>query len=193
MNAYIYEGWTFWIMFYLWVVVEIVFGMRARRLKRGQPKKQNKDRGSVFLIIFGMYVLIAIAIIFSMNRIGLIPLWMCYLGFVLMIIGMVVRFSAIYQLGRFFSPVVGVVSDQEIIQSGWYRLIRHPSYTGGWITAIGIGLGLRTWWGTLLCGVGLLLIYGYRIHIEERAMIQHFGDRYLSYMHSTKRMFPGIW
>ena len=193
MNAYIYEGWTFWVMFYLWAVVEIVFGMRAHRLKRGQPKNQNEDRGSILLIIFGMYVLIAIAIVFSMNRLGLLPLWMRYLGFALMIMGMVVRFSAIYQLGRFFSPVVGVVSDQEIIQSGWYRLIRHPSYTGGWITFIGIGLGLRTWWGTLLCGVGLLLIYGYRIRIEERAMINHFGDRYINYKQSTKRMFPGIW
>ncbi len=193
MYAYIYEGWAFWIIFYLWFAVEIIFGMRARRLHRGQPKKQNKDRGSAFLIIFGMYVLIAIAIVLSMNRIGLIPLWTRYLGFTLMIIGMIVRFSAIYQLGRFFSPVVGVVSNQEIIQSGWYRLIRHPSYTGGWVTAIGTGLGLRTWWGALLCGVGLLLFYGYRIHIEERAMIHHFGDKYLNYMHSTKRMFPGIW
>jgi protein-S-isoprenylcysteine O-methyltransferase Ste14 len=193
MNIYIYEGWTFWIMFYLWAVMELMFVMRAHRLKRGQPKKQNIDRGSIFLIIFGMYVLIAMAIIFSMNRLGFLPLWMRYLGFALMIMGMVVRFSAIYQLGRFFSPIVGVVSDQEIIQSGWYRLIRHPSYTGGWITAIGIGLGLRTWWGTLLCGVGLLLLYGYRIHIEERAMINHFGDRYIKYKQSTKRMFPGIW
>lgn len=193
MNAYAYEGWTFWSIFYLWIAAEIIFGMRARRLKRGQQKNENRDRGSVFLIIIGMYLLVLVAIVLSMNRLGLIPVWMRYVGFVLMVIGMVIRFSAIHQLGRFFSPVVGVVSDQELVQIGWYRWIRHPAYAGGWITAVGIGLGLRTWWGILVCGIGLLLIYAYRIHVEERAMVHLFGEKYLRYMQSTKRMFPGIW
>ncbi|MDQ0191369.1 isoprenylcysteine carboxylmethyltransferase family protein [Alicyclobacillus cycloheptanicus] len=193
MNAYAYEGWLFWIMFYLWIALEIMFGMRARLLKRGQPKNEKNDRGSVILIVLGMYFLVAVSIILSMNRLGVVPDWMRYAGYALMIVGMVIRFSAIYQLGRFFSPVVSTVSDQEIVQTGFYRLIRHPAYTGGWITAVGIGLGLQTWLGTLVCGIGMLLAYIYRIHIEERVMIDHFGENYLSYMKATKRMFPGIW
>jgi protein-S-isoprenylcysteine O-methyltransferase Ste14 len=97
-----------------------------------------------------------------------------------------------YSAWTFFSPVVGVVSNQEIVKTGLYRWI-HPAYTGGWVTAIGIGLGLSTWWGALLCGNGLLLIYMYRIHIEEKLLVQNFGENYLEYQKSTRKMFPGVW
>ncbi|MCM2532925.1 isoprenylcysteine carboxylmethyltransferase family protein [Neobacillus pocheonensis] len=115
------------------------------------------------------------------------------MGDSLIIIGMVIRFSAIIQLGRFFLHTVSVVANQELIESGLYRWIRNPSYTGGWLIAVGIGLGLRTWWGTLLSGVGTLLIYAYRIRVEEKAMIQQFEDKYIHYIKTTKKMFPGIW
>jgi len=152
MNVYTYEGAWFWILFYLWIALEMVFWIRARFLRRGQPSKQNDDRGSVALIMIGMYVLIFVSIMLSVRHLGILPQWTRYVGFLLMIAGMIIRFSAIIQLGRFFSPVVGVVSNQEIIQSGLYRWIRHPAYTGGFITAVGIGLGLRTWWGVLVLG-----------------------------------------
>ncbi|SHK57608.1 methyltransferase family protein [Alicyclobacillus tolerans] len=193
MNVYSYEGAWFWILFYLWVVLETISWVRARMLRRGQPRKQNDDRGSAALIMIGMYVLLFISITFSIRHLGILPRWTQYISYVLMIAGMIIRFTAIIQLGRFFSPVVGVVSNQEIVQSGLYRRIRHPAYTGGFITAVGIGLGLRTWWGVLLCGIGLLLIYAYRIRVEEKVLVQHFGEKYLEYRKRTWRMFPGIW
>lgn len=137
--------------------------------------------------------LTVLSFIFSFRQWGVLPHWVSYAGDALIIVGMVIRFSTIIQLGSFFSLTVEVVANQELIQSGWYRWIRNPSYTGGWLIAVGIGLGLRTWWGTLLSGVGSLLIYAYRIHVEEKAMIQLFEDKYLHYMERTKKMFPGIW
>ncbi len=192
-NVYAYEGLWFWLLLYFWLASEMFFGLRARRLRGGQPEKRNQDRGSAFLIMMGMYLLILVSFVFSVNKLGLLPNWVKYVGYALMLAGMAVRYSAIAQLGRFFSPVVGVVSNQEIVQSGLYRKIRHPAYTGGWITAVGIGLSLRTWWGTALCGVGLLLLYVYRIHVEEQMMIRHFGQKYLTYRKFTWKMFPGIW
>lgn len=192
-NVYAYEGLWFWLLLYFWLAAEIFFGLRARRLQRGQPEKRNHDRGSAFLIMMGMYLLILVSFVFSVNKLGLLPNWVKYVGYAFMLAGMAVRYSAIAQLGRFFSPVVGVVSDQEIVHSGLYRRIRQPAYTGGWITAVGIGLSLRTWWGAALCGVGLLLLYIYRIHVEEKMMIRHFGEKYLTYRKFTWKMFPGIW
>lgn len=193
MKVYAYEGALFWVLFYLWWILEMVFWLRAYRLRRGQPKKQNDDRGSALLIMLGMYVLIFISIGFSARQLGILPRWTQYIGFILMIVGMVIRFTAIIQLGRFFSPVVGVVSNQDIVQSGLYRWIRHPAYTGGWIIAVGMGFGLQTWWGVLLCGIGLLLIYAYRVRVEEKVLVQHFGEIYIEYRKGTRKMFPGIW
>lgn len=83
--------------------------------------------------------------------------------------------------------------EQKRVRSGLYRWIRHPAYTGSWLTVIGIGLALRTWWGVLLCGIGLLVIYAYRIHVEEQVLIDYFGEAYVQYARSTARMFPGLW
>ena len=78
---------------------------------------------------------------------------------------------------------------QEVIQSGPYRWIRHPSYTGGLITLLGV----------LVCCVNLaslpaLLValggYAYRIRIEERALARDLGPAYKDYMRRTKRLIP---
>ncbi len=104
MNVYEYEGTWFWILFYLWFALEMLFWVRARILQRGEPRKQNDDRGSAALIMLGMYVLIFVSIVFSVSQWGLLPRWTQYVGFVLMIVGMGIRFPAIIRLGRFFSP-----------------------------------------------------------------------------------------
>ena len=192
-TSYISEGFLFWLLFYLWVALEIIFGIRARLLKQGQPKKKNQDRGSYLLIVIGIDLLLWLTFMFAARRVGMLPIWSAYIGYIVMVMGIGIRFSAILQLGRFFSPVVGVVSNQEIIQSGLYHWIRHPAYTGGWLIMVGIGLSLRTWWGVILCAVGSWLLYVYRIHVEEEMLIQHFGEKYVEYIKTTKRMFPRIW
>lgn len=192
-NPYISEGFLFWLLFYLWVALEIIFGIRAHLLKQGQPKKKNQDRGSYLLIVIGINLLLWLTFMFAAWRVGMLPIWSAYIGYIVMVMGIGIRFSAILQLGRFFSPVVGVVSNQEIIQSGLYHWIRHPAYTGGWLIMVGIGLSLRTWWGVILCAVGSWLLYVYRIHVEEEMLIQHFGEKYVEYIKTTKRMFPWVW
>ena len=58
---------------------------------------------------------------------------------------------------------------------------------------VGIGLSLRTWWGVFLCAVGPWLLYVYRIHVEEEMLIQRFGEKYVEYIKTTKKIFPRIW
>jgi protein-S-isoprenylcysteine O-methyltransferase Ste14 len=33
----------------------------------------------------------------------------------------------------------------------------------------------------------------YRIKVEEKLLIEHFGTAYHQYMRKTKRLIPGIW
>ena len=46
-----------------------------------------------------------------------------------MMLGVVLRWFAIWKLGRYFTRDVAVSSDQEVVQSGPYRFIRHPAYS----------------------------------------------------------------
>ena len=177
-----------------WITVEIVVNLQARALRKQASGAITKaDRGSVWFILGGMYLLILIAFFLSMNGIGLMPPWVAYVGNGVMAFGITMRYSAITQLGRYFSSTVQIASDQTIIQTGWYRTIRHPAYTGGWLIAVGLGLGLDTWIGTVIIAVGLLAIYLRRIRVEEQALVSHLGPSYSHYRQNTYHMFPGIW
>jgi protein-S-isoprenylcysteine O-methyltransferase Ste14 len=36
------------------------------------------------------------------------------------------------------------------------------------------------------------VVYGYRIHVEEKALVAKFGDEYRAYMRETKMLVPGV-
>jgi len=52
------------------------------------------------------------------------------IGLALMILGTWIRLMSYRQLGRFFRFEVSIQKDHELIVSGPYSVVRHPSYTG---------------------------------------------------------------
>ena len=73
-----------------------------------------------------------------------------------------------------------VSTDQPVISTGPYRLLRHPSYTGLLLACIGVGLASAT--GRPGCHGPLpLTVILWRIHIEENALMTTLGDRYRGY------------
>jgi protein-S-isoprenylcysteine O-methyltransferase Ste14 len=56
-----------------------------------------------------------------------------------------------------------------------------------------MGLILGNWVSLLALVVLPLGGILYRIHIEERALVRHFGAAYQEYAGRTKRLLPGLW
>jgi len=137
-----------------------------------------------------IFVSIAIASFFGTNGVTPLPEAFFYLGIVLMLAGIAFRQWSIWVLGRFFSTTVRILSDHRIVTNGPYRLIRHPSYTGALLTLVGLGLGSRTWAGTLIILVLFGIVYNYRISVEEKALRREFGQEYVDYAKKTKRLIP---
>ena len=113
------------------------------------------------------------------------------LGVVVALTGIALRWYAIAVLGRFFSPRVVVTADQAVIETGPYRLVRHPSYTGALLTVLGVLL-CSTNWLTLACFVIALPGFAYRMRVEEAALIAGLGAPYRDYMTRTKRLIPYV-
>jgi len=88
--------------------------------------------------------------------------------------------------------LVSVQKGQSIVRDGPYRYIRHPSDSGALLTLIGIGLAIQSWGALLVLVLIFSIVYGYRIYIEEKALIAHIGAEYLSYMMETKMLIPFI-
>ena len=114
-------------------------------------------------------------------------------GMVVLLAGLVLRGWSFKALGQYFTHTVMVSSDQPVIASGPYRVLRHPSYTGIILAAIGIGLASANWAdlaGLLLLTLTALL---WRIRIEEAALMTTLGDRYRAYAAQHKRLVPLVW
>jgi protein-S-isoprenylcysteine O-methyltransferase Ste14 len=113
-------------------------------------------------------------------------------GAALMILGTALRWAAILTLGRAFRQRVAVQPDQQVIQSGPYRLVRHPAYTGRLLQLVGLALTMTNWASlaaSIACFVGG---WTYRIRVEEQVLGEELGQPYRDYMRRTKRLIPGV-
>ena len=82
---------------------------------------------------------------------------------------------------------------QRVVRRGLYGVVRHPSYTGLLLRYLGFGLALANWLSAALVFLPLLCATVYRIRVEEKALLEHFGEEYAAYAGATKRLVPGIY
>jgi protein-S-isoprenylcysteine O-methyltransferase Ste14 len=188
------------ILFGIWCVSEIVIGLVSLR-NRSRDLSEGRDRFSYFIVWFSTVPAIFIAyltekhLIFA-NGFGsfstLIPL-LGYLGCSVMVFGITIRLVAVATLKRQFTVKVSIIEKHEIVDTGIYGIIRHPAYLGHLASLLGIGLILGNWVGLTVLVVLPLAGILYRIHVEERALLRHFGHAYREYTSRTKKLLPGIW
>ncbi len=114
-------------------------------------------------------------------------------GVILFFLGLILRWSAIIVLGRFFTVDVQIAPDHELVQAGPFRLLRHPSYTGVLLAFAGFGLSLANWAALLVLIVPITAAFIRRMNVEEEALRAALGTPYLEYMARTKRLLPGIY
>ncbi len=114
-------------------------------------------------------------------------------GLLLFVLGIALRWWAIITLGRFFTVDVQIASDHELVEDGPFRLVRHPSYTGGLLAFIGFALTLGNWAAALMIVLPIFCAFLRRMNVEEQALTQSLGDQYVSYMHRTKRLVPFVY
>ncbi|MGH2885628.1 MAG: methyltransferase family protein [Solirubrobacteraceae bacterium] len=114
-------------------------------------------------------------------------------GMVLLAAGAWLRWSSFWALGQYFTFTVDVSSDQQVVQTGPYRVLRHPGYAGGLLAMIGIGVIYANWIGLAGFIIPCLIIIVWRIRIEEAALLRTAGDPYRTYAAHHKRLVPLIW
>lgn len=184
---------VFWTAYTIWVVPEIFWSLT----KRPRAGAQRRDRGSYAVIVLLLYAAIGadFAMAFALPEAAITWHRTAFfgVGIFLMLAGIAFRFCAMRTLGRFFTYSVAVHSGQTVVDVGPYRYIRHPSYTGALITLVGLGLALGNWAGLLAVVCAMLIAYGYRIHVEEAALIAGIGAPYEEYRRRTKRLVPFVY
>ncbi|HEV7608417.1 MAG TPA: isoprenylcysteine carboxylmethyltransferase family protein [Steroidobacteraceae bacterium] len=116
-----------------------------------------------------------------------------WLGCALFALGLTLRWYSIIYLGRFFTVNVAIHSSHEIIDTGPYRRIRHPSYTGALVAFLGLALSLANWVSLTVIVLPIFWAFSRRISTEETALANALGSPYINYMRRTKRLAPFIY
>lgn len=178
---------VFWLVFGIWAVAELLTYLRLRNLS-------HTDR-SRLVVEFGFWLGIALGFAMGIGAPALSITWhrhfQLYVGAAAIIGGLVLRQYAIFTLGRLHTLDVTTQFEQRVVESGPYRWIRHPSYTGSLLTAAGILL-CSTNWLSSACFAIIVVAYGYRIRVEERSLAKFIGPSYREYMTRTKRLIPHV-
>jgi protein-S-isoprenylcysteine O-methyltransferase Ste14 len=179
---------TFTFIFCAWILSELINNLWSSK----NSQTTNKDKGSYRVIVFASYAMIFIAFMLRSFEIGTYYGDLQYIGFILIVVGIFLREWSVWVLGKHFTVRVQVREKAKLVTQGPYKYIRHPSYTGGFLTFLGIPLAIGTWTGTLVAFVVSIIVYQYRISVEEVALLEAFGTEYGEYKRRTWRLFPGF-
>jgi protein-S-isoprenylcysteine O-methyltransferase Ste14 len=167
----------------------------SRRLKSKRNVSKSGDKGSIWLLIITISIGYWLSFIMAATKMGRIYHWntLFVIGLILAIIGLIIRVTSILTLKQQFTYTVTKIEDHELIESGLYRIIRHPGYLGQLIIFLGISTSLSNWLSILLMMVPVLLGYLIRIIVEEKFMIEQMGQKYIDYQKRTKKLIPMIY
>jgi protein-S-isoprenylcysteine O-methyltransferase Ste14 len=82
--------------------------------------------------------------------------------------------------------------DQQVISTGVYGVVRHPTYLAVLLSALGISLVFSTLYVCLIAViVGAIIIL--RTYLEDK-MLKERLDGYMEYAQNVRyRLIPGIW
>lgn len=175
----------YWIA-YLWSFFPEMKFMR-------KTKESAADAGSVRVIVAGMQVGMFVAFFVSFFVPQFAARFVCFwIGIAMTAAGSLLRRHCFRILGDYFTYAVQVVDQQPVIDRGAYRWVRHPSYTGGMLMFIGIGVSLGNWVSLAILVVMSIAVYSYRVVVEERALVAKIGEPYRAFMAQRKRFIPWV-
>lgn len=181
-----------------WVAFELA--LRFRDVARGRGGTAH-DRGTRALIAVVVGVAVTLTGVISYAARHDSALWLpgqgtdalLAAGVAIMWLGLALRAWAVATLGAAFRTTVEVDADQQLVDRGPYRVLRHPSYTGVLLITTGYGVLSASWPSLLLAIAAPAAVLARRIAVEERALEETMGDSYRGYRARTKRLVPGIW
>ena len=141
----------------------------------------------LILVIIQVAILLLFIIIPAGYAPPMIPAFVC---FFMTTTGILIASAGVLSIGKGFTPFPTPKDSGQLKQTGIYKYIRHPMYSGIIIAATGIALYNSNLPRLALCLV-LYLFFQYKSRYEEKLLKQKFPE-YDTYKTITGRFFPSI-
>jgi protein-S-isoprenylcysteine O-methyltransferase Ste14 len=171
-------------LYLVWILLEL--GISRRDASEGTVSSDHHSR-ELYAVSQALTILSALWL--GPSHPGVAP--DALVAIAIFIAGLAFRLWAIRTLGRFYSHVVRTTTSHRIVDTGPYRFVRHPAYTGMLLAHVGVTLAYFNFVTALvLCG-GLLPAILRRIRFEERALARVEG--YDAFCARRARLLPLVW
>ena len=107
-------------------------------------------------------------------------------------LGLGLRASSMRTLGRSYTRTLRTEGAQRVVETGPYRLIRHPGYAGSLLIWLGFALTSRSLLVLQMVGGLVGGSYHRRVAAEEALLCRDLPG-YEAYARRTRRLIPFVW
>lgn len=145
-------------------------------------KKPTKDYVFVIvqLLLFVVYF-IPIRILSAMA----LPVWLTYVGLIILILAVVFGIMAFVQLNTNLSPYPTPLASGQLVTKGVFRISRHPIYTSIIFSGFGFAVYQESIF-KLLITVLLVILFYFKSKYEESLLTRRYPE-YHEYKKRTRR------
>jgi len=147
-------------------------------------KLQSKD----FIYVISQFILLGLYLL-NLNIFEFkITIVIRYISLLILILGIFIFGLALIQLNKNLSPFPTPKNDSNLIESGLYKYIRHPIYTGILLIVFGYGVYSQSEF-KLIISLLLLILFYFKSSYEEQQLNKKF-EKYIEFKRKTGRFFP---
>ena len=113
------------------------------------------------------------------------------IGAALMAAGATLSIWGTLSLGTNLSVLPYPKQGSRLVESGPYRIVRNPIYSGLILGSFGLALVLHSWLG-LAYALALLVLFDLKTRREERWLCERY-PAYADYRKRVKKLLPWVW
>jgi protein-S-isoprenylcysteine O-methyltransferase Ste14 len=193
-----WQAWMFLAVFSMLVLAITVYLMKndpellERRIHAGSRAENERSQRIIQFLaaiaFIALFILPAIDHRFAWSNMNI---FLIILGDIIVALGFLIVFL-VFKENTFTSATIEVSSEQKVISTGPYALVRHPMYIGALVMLSGVPLALGSWWGMLMV-IPMTLVIVWRLLDEETFLARNLPG-YSEYRNEVRyRLVPFLW
>lgn len=193
-----WQGWLYWLLFTVSTTAISLYLLKhdpalvESRLKAGATAERRRSQKTIQAIasVTGCAMFLVPGV--ERHFTGLpMPVMVVVAGNALMLAGLWIVFLA-FRENSHASSIIEVKSDQKVISTGPYAVVRHPMYSGCVLAFLATPFALGSLW-TLPFAIALSVVIAIRLLDEEQYLKANL-DGYVAYCRKVLyRLMPRVW
>lgn len=155
-------------------------------------KASHDDNGTTRMLLTSAGLGYGLPLVLRRLPLPMMPSAAAATGLIIEAGGLALRVWSMRTLGSFYTRTLRTTQEQHLVNTGPYRMIRHPGYTGALMLWVGLALASRSMPTTVLVPALMGRAYHRRIIAEEKLLLRALPE-YRDYSRRTKKLIPLIW